>query len=229
MKGVWWKSLSAILIVYALVAGLLLPVPRLPILNETIRNLYFHVGMWFAMLALWAGSAWFAFRQLKTNSPEIDRRSAAAAEVGFAFGILGLLTGMLWAQFTWGKFWVNDPKLNGTAISLLMYLAYFVLRSSVDDPHRKARLSAVYNLFAFVLMIVFIQVLPRFTDSLHPGNGGNPAFSQYDLDAGMRRVFYPAMIGWILLGYWILDLLYRVRSLEAETSPESALDFPSHS
>lgn len=217
MKGALWKWLGAMLVFYALIAGMLLPVPRLPILNETIRNLYFHVGMWFSMLALWGGSAWFALLQLRTGDSKSDLKSNAAAEVGFVFGILGLLTGMLWAQFTWGKFWVNDPKLNGTAMSLLMYLAYFVLRSSVDDPNRRARLSAVYNLFAFVLMIVFIQVLPRFTDSLHPGNGGNPAFSQYDLDSGMRTVFYPAMIGWILLGYWILDLRARIRFLELKT------------
>jgi heme exporter protein C len=216
MKGALWKWSGALLVFYALIAGMLLPVPRLPILNETIRNLYFHVGMWFAMLALWGGSAWFALIQLKTSDFKSDLRSNAAAEVGFVFGILGLLTGMLWAQFTWGKFWVNDPKLNGTAMSLLMYMAYFVLRTSIDDPHRRARLSAVYNLFAFVLMIVFIQVLPRFTDSLHPGNGGNPAFSQYDLDSGMRLVFYPAMMGWILLGYWILDLRSRIGALQAE-------------
>ena len=129
-------------------------------------------------------------------------------------GILGLLTGMLWAQFTWGRFWTNDPKLNGTAISLLAYLAYFVLRGSMEDPMTRARISAVYNIFAFVLMIVFIQVLPRLTDSLHPGNGGNPAFGEYDLDRQMRWVFYPAMIAWIGMGYWIWDIRCRIEKLK---------------
>jgi heme exporter protein C len=56
------------------------------------------------------------------------------------------------------------------------------------------------------MMFVFIMILPRLTDSLHPGNGGNPAFGKYDLDSDMRLVFYPAVIGWVLLSLWILDV-----------------------
>lgn len=82
----------------------------------------------------------------------------------------------------------------------------------------RARISAVYNIFAFVLMIVFIQVLPRLTDSLHPGNGGNPAFGEYDLDRQMRLVFYPAMIAWIGMGYWIWDIRCRIEKLKISTS-----------
>lgn len=214
MKGAWWKLTASSLVMYALIAGLQFDVPHLPVLNETIRNLYYHVGMWFAMLALFLGSAIYSIKQLIKKDLSNDLKAESSASVGMLFGILGLLTGMLWAQFTWGKFWVNDPKLNGTAISLLVYLAYFVLRNSVDNPETKARLSAVYNIFAFSIMIVFIQVLPRLTDSLHPGNGGNPAFSNYDLDNGMRMVFYPAILGWIGLGYWMFELRNRWKVLK---------------
>jgi len=112
-----------------------------------------------------------------------------------------------------GAFWTNDPKLNGTAVAILIYLAYFVLRSSVEDPEKRARLAGTYNVFAFVLMIVFIGVLPRMTDSLHPGNGGNPAFGSYDLDSGMRAVFYPAVFGWIGIGLWVVELRVRLSRL----------------
>lgn len=217
MKKHWWKILAALLLVYTTVVGLLFDVPRLPILNETIRNLYFHVGMWFAMIVLMLASMIQAIKALGAQGSEADMKSEAAAEVGMLLGILGLLTGMVWAQFTWGAFWVNDPKLNGTAVTLLIYTAYFILRGSLVDPDKRARISAVYNIFAFVLMIVFIGILPRLTDSLHPGNGGNPAFSQYDLDSGMRMVFYPAMLGWILCGIWIWNLLSRYRALKATT------------
>jgi heme exporter protein C len=71
----------------------------------------------------------------------------------------------------------------------------------------------VYNVFAFVLMIVFIGILPRMTDSVHPGNGGNPAFGNYDLDNGMRLVFYPAVLGWIFTGWWIATLRVRLARL----------------
>ena len=126
----------------------------------------------------------------------------------------GTFPGMVWAKFTWGAWWTNDPKLNGTAITILIYLAYFVLRNSMDDARKKARISAVYNIFAFVMMIVFIGILPRMTDSLHPGNGGNPGFNSYDLDNGLRMVFYPAVIGWILVGTWIASLRYRLKALQ---------------
>lgn len=63
------------------------------------------------------------------------------------------------------------------------------------------------------MMNVFIMILPRLTDSLHPGNGGNPAFGKYDLDNNMRMVFYPAVIGWVLFSYWLYELRHRISVL----------------
>ena len=96
-----------------------------------------------------------------------------------------------------------------------MYLAYFLLRNSIDNPRKRARISAAYNVIAFVLYIMFIFVLPRLqgVDSLHPGQGGNPAFSSYDLDNALRMVFYPAVIGWTFIGFWIFDILRRLNEL----------------
>src|SRR5690606_26594543 len=106
------------------------------------------------------------------------------------------------------------PKQNGSAIALLVYLAYFVLRGSIDNDEQKARLSAVYNIFAFAAMIPLIFIIPRLQDSLHPGSGGNPGFNVYDLDSRMRLVFYPAAAGWILVGLWIATLRIRYKNLE---------------
>ncbi len=117
---------------------------------------------------------------------------------------------MAWARFTWGAWWVNDPKLNGAAIGMLIYCAYLILRSSLEDEQQRARISAIYNIFAFSTLIPLLFILPRLTDSLHPGNGGNPGFSNYDLDNNMRIVFYPAVIGWILLGVWLTQLGVRI-------------------
>jgi heme exporter protein C len=88
------------------------------------------------------------------------------------------------------------------------------LRGSFDDEQKKARLSAVYNIFAFAAFMPLVWILPRITDSLHPGNGGNPAFGKYDMDSQMRMVFYPAVIGWILVGVWIARLRTRIQTLE---------------
>ena len=194
----WYKILSVILILYTLVWGLLNPVPRLDILNETIRNVYYHVPIWFAMLFMMAVSVIQSIQTLTKNKLDNDTKAYNAAMVGFFFS-------------TWGTWWTfQDPKLNGVAISILIYLAYFILRFSVDDELKRARISAVYNVFAFVMMNVFIMILPRLTDSLHPGNGGNPAFSKYDMDSNMRLVFYPAVIGCVLFSYWLFEIKNRI-------------------
>ena len=214
MQLKWWKILGIILVLYSIIAGLLMPVPKLNILNETIRNLYFHVTMWFSMIVLMFLSMKQSLQFLNGFDKIRDLKADTYASTGIFMGLLGLTTGMIWAQFTWGTFWVNDPKLNGTAVTLLIYLAYFILRNSIENQDSRARVSAIYNIIAFVMMIVFIGVLPRMTDSLHPGNGGNPAFGNYDLDSNMRMIFYPAVIGWILIGSWIAQLRLRIKLLK---------------
>ncbi len=210
----WWKLLASGLVIYSIIGGLLFEVPHLPILHESIRNVYFHVPMWFTMIFLYLISVIYSIKYLRSGNESYDFWAVEAINTGIVFGFLGVLTGMIWANFTWGDPWPNDPKLNGAAISTLMYLAYGVLRNSLDEDQKRARISAIYNVFAFPVMIVLLFILPRLTDSLHPGNGGNPGFGGYDLDSHMRVVFYPACIGWILIGIWITTLRYRIRLIE---------------
>ncbi|WP_462253019.1 cytochrome c biogenesis protein CcsA [Ekhidna sp.] len=210
LKTDWWKWLCVTILIYTVVGGLLFPVPRLNILNETIRVLHFHVPMWFGMILLFLSSVIHAIKYLKNGNMNSDVYSSQLAIVGLAFGILGILSGMVWAKFAWGEFWSNDPKQNGAAISLLVYLAYFVLRGSFQDEQQRNRISAVYNIFAFAMMIPLLFILPRMTDSLHPGNGGNPALSIYDTDSNLKKVFYVAVIGWTLLGFWISTISIRL-------------------
>ena len=213
MKKHWWKALSVVLILISIIWGFLGEVRALPILNETIRVLYYHVPMWFAMIALMGVSLVCSILYLNKETPDYDLKAIEAAKTGFLLASLGLLTGMIWARFTWGAFFFFFPKLNGTLVTMLIYLAYFVLRSSVEDARKRARLSAIYNIFAFVMTIVFIGILPRMTDSLHPGNGGNPGFNQYDLDSKMRPIFYSAVLGWILMGWWITNIRIRLKKI----------------
>jgi heme exporter protein C len=210
----WWKILGAVLVFYTLIWGLLTPIPKLAILEESIRNLFYHVPMWFGMILLLLGSGVNAVKYLRKGNLNDDVKSAELAQVGVLFGMMGIFTGMIWAKNTWGDYWTNDPKLNSAAIGMLMYFAYLVLRSSIDEEEKRARVSAVYNIFSFPVFMVLIFVLPRLTASLHPGNGGNPGFNSYDLDSKLRLVFYPAVIGWTLIGYWIADLGIRKKFLE---------------
>jgi len=209
-----FKIATIILVFYTLIAGLLIDVPALNILNETIRNLFYHVTSWFAMVFLFLASFVYSIKYLRTGSETDDLLARLFVQVGMVFGTAGMVTGMLWANYTWGAYWVPDPKLNGAVIAMLAYLAYMILRNSFQDSIQRGKVSAVYNIFAFVMMILFVFILPRMTDSLHPGNGGNPAFSGYDLDNTMRMVFYPATIGWIFLGLWITELRFRMETLK---------------
>lgn len=214
MTRMWWKVGTIILLFYTLIAGFLLGVPDKFILNETIRNLYFHVPMWMAMLSVFVMSVFYSIRYLDKGLEKDDLAAVECVNTGMFFYVLGLLTGMLWAKYTWGAYWSGDPKQNSAAIAFLLYCAYLVLRNSIDEEQKRAKISAIYNIFAFPIMIVLIFVIPRMTDSLHPGNGGNPAFGRYDLDGRMRAVFYPAMAGWSLLAVWIATIRYRIRLIE---------------
>ncbi len=196
--------------------------PYRNVIYESIRNTYFHVPMWFGLMFLFIASAWQSILFLRNvNTPDgpgrskldYDRKAAAYAEIGLLFGIMGLITGMLWAKYAWGAAWSNDIKQLMTAVALLIYLAYFILRRSFDEPEKGARLAAVYNIFAFATLIPLLYVVPRLFASLHPGATGNPAFGSQDLDNTMRMVFYPSIIGWSLLGFWIAQLRIRYQRL----------------
>jgi len=208
----WWKILTIVLLYYTVIGGFLLPVPRLPILNESIRLFYFHFPMWCAMLLLFIISVASAVKYLRRGDIADDDCAVESAKVGLFFGILGLATGSLWAKATWGTFWTNDPKLNGTAIALMIYLAYFVLRGSLQDEVQRGRLSSVYNIFAFAVLIPLIFILPRMTDSLHPGNGGNPGFRLFDTSHDLKLVLYTAILAFCLLGWWLTTLLLRIKT-----------------
>ena len=130
-----------------------------------------HVPMWFTMFLLMGIAFVASIRQLSQSaggSSLFDLRAEASVQVGMVFGVLGLLTGSLWARYTWGAWWVDDPQLNGALVTVLVYAGYLILRGSVEDERLKARLAAVYNLFAFVILMILLMVLPRFTESLHP-------------------------------------------------------------
>lgn len=187
--------------------------PYRNILAETIRNAYYHIPMWFAMILLFLGAVWSSIQYLRTRDQRYDLQALALTQVGILYGFLGLITGAIWARNTWGAYWSGDIKQNMTAIALLIYLAYLVLRNAFSDPDQRSRLAAVYNVFSFVAMIPLIFVIPRMYDSLHPGNGGNPALGGEDLDNTMRLVFYPAIIGWTLFGIWLAAVSFRISRL----------------
>jgi len=222
MRRNWWKILSIILLLYTFTAGFLVKLPpRVAYeesnMYESMRNFFFHVPMWFSQMAIITVSLIYSIKYLRNPLAKYDWLAAEFARTGTVFGCLGLITGAIWANYTWGAPWNNDPKQIGAAVALLVYLAYFVLRNSMTDIDKRGRVAAVYNIFAYFVYIPMVMILPRMVESLHPGGKGvegNPGLSGNSLDPAMRAIFWPAVIGWILLGVWITLLKMRARVLE---------------
>lgn len=218
MRKSWWKVLTVVILLYVGSVGFLVNVPSLDgRLQQSIRNLFFHVPMWIAMMTLLSISVFYAIKFLRTQDPKDDIYSLEFARTGLLFSFLGLITGMVWAKYQWGAAWSGDPKQNGTAMAILIYCAYFVLRGSMNDIDKRAKIGAVYNIFAFCMLFPTIWIMPRLTESLHPGgmgSEGNPGLNPNDTSESLKWVMYPAFIGWTLLSIWIATLRVRYQLLE---------------
>lgn len=212
----WWKILGICLLLYTFTAGFLIKVPHIGNLYGSIRNLFFHVPMWFSMMVLFIVSVVYAIMHLRKPTVYSDIYSREYAKTGIVLGSLGLITGAIWANYTWGEPWSNDPKQLLAAIALLIYAAYFILRNSIPDMDKRAKIGAVYNVFACAMLIPTLWIIPRMVESLHPGGQGvqgNPGMNGKDLDPTMRMVFWPAVVGWTLLSVWITTLRVRLELL----------------
>lgn len=197
--------------------GFLISIPHIPILEETARNLFLHVPMWFTMMVAFTMAFVFSIRYLNSEDLKWDRKAETATAIGLVFGICGLLTGALWARFTWGTWWTfAEPRMNLSALSMLIFVAYFILRSAFNNNVKRAKISAVYNIFGVTTVPFLLYIIPRQLPSLHPGAEGNPAFS--DMTAPeLRLIFYPAVIGFIGLAIWMMDIVNRYKKVKDRT------------
>lgn len=214
----WWKVLTVLLLLFVASAGFLVRIPVLDgRLQQSIRNLFFHVPMWIGMMVMFTVSIVYSIKYLRDGNLKHDIYATEFARTGVIFSFLGLTTGMIWANYQWGAPWSGDPKQVGAAVAILIYCAYFILRGSLTDETKKARIGAVYNIFSYCMLFPTIWILPRLTESLHPGGmgaDGNPGLNPKDSSAYMRMVMYPAFIGWTLLGVWISTLRIRIQLLQ---------------
>lgn len=217
MRNYWWKILAYLTLLAVCTAGFLIKVPVLDgRLQQSIRNTFFHVPMWIAMMVCYTVSTIYGILYLYKQKPGFDHYALEYARTGTVFGVLGIFTGAIWANYQWGSPWNGDPKQNGAAIALLIYFAYFVLRGSISDGDKKARISAVYNVFAYAMLFPTIWILPRTTESLHPGGlgaEGNPALKPQDSSPAIAIVMMIAFVGWSLLAVWITTLRIRLQFL----------------
>jgi heme exporter protein C len=212
-----WKYIVAVWMTLVIALGFSIRIPHIDMLYETARNLFLHVPMWFTMMVAFMMAFYYSVRYLNDEEIRWDRKAETATAVGLLFGICGLLTGSLWARFTWGTWWTfAEPRMNLSALAMMIFVAYFVLRTAFNDPEKRAKISAVYNIFGVTTIPFLLYIIPRQLPSLHPGAEGNPAFS--DMTAPeLRIIFYPAVIGFIGLSIWMMDIINRYKRIQSIT------------
>lgn len=227
MTAVKYGSIGIITLV--LIAGLAIPLTRspqgwlefpvIPGLEEKARNIFFHVPTAWTTVLAFLVSMFYGIRYLRKRNLDDDLKSVTSAGLGFLFCVLATVTGALWAKFNWGSFWNWDPRQTSIFILLLIYGAYFALRSAVETDEKRATLSAVYAVIAGLTVPFFIFIMPRMMSGLHPGakgdsSGAGPLFESKMMAANMRVLFYVSMIGFNLLYVWLFNLRLRVARLD---------------
>jgi len=224
------KIFISIILTTVIVLGISIPMvkgaqgffqfPFIPGLEEKARNIFFHVPMaWTAVLAFFM-SMFYGIRYLMTKNQDYDLRSVSSAGLGLMFCLLATATGSIWAKFNWGSFWNWDPRETSIFILLLIYGAYFVLRSAIEDEEKRASLSSVYSIIAGITAPFFIFVMPRIMSGLHPGSlgdeqGKGPVL-ELKMSPNMMTIFFASLIGFTLLYYWMYSLRIRAARLEKQ-------------
>jgi heme exporter protein C len=186
--------------------------PVIPALGEKARIIFFHVPTaWLSVLAF-ISSMVYGIRYLRKRQPDDDIKSASAAGLGFMFCILATVTGAIWAKFSWGTYWNWDPRQTSIFILLLIYGAYFALRSAVEGEEKRATLSAVYAIIAAITMPFFMFIMPRILASLHPEPILNVQ-GKVHMNTTMLLVFLASLAGFTGLYYWMWNLHVRMQRL----------------
>lgn len=207
-----WKLALGLYMIVVIIA-IFVYAPAAAGLGDLSRIIYFHVPLaWVGVLAYLVAMV-DSVRYLKTQDLEFDNKANVSAEIGLAFTILATITGAIFARYTWGVYWNWDPRQTSIFFLLMIYGAYFVLRSSIDDEEKRARLSAVYCILAFISVPLLVFVIPRLYPTLHP----DPIVStsgKMKMDSKMLQVFLSALVGFTGLYWWIYSLYARLYVLK---------------
>ncbi len=208
----WWKVLLFVGMTAMIIASYVTPAPQQQI-GESSRIFYYHIPQaWICVLAF-AMSMIYSIRYLRSRRIEFDDRAVETARLGFVFCLLATITGSIFARIAWGSFWNWDPRETSVFVLLLIYSAYFALRGAVSEPDRRAALSGVYSIFAFVTVPFLIFVLPRIVPSLHPEDSVVNTDMEFTMGPVVRMIFFSSLALYTVLYFWMLNLSGRVGRL----------------
>ena len=205
---------------WVIVAAFIFPAPQQQI-GDASRIFYFHVPQaWVAVLAF-AVSMVASIRYLRKGDIADDYMARAAAGLGFLFCILATVTGSIFAKVAWNAFWNWDPRQSSVFILLLIYGAYFALRSAIEGEEKRGRLAAVYSIFAFITVPFLVFILPRVMPSLHPSDSIVDTAGKITMSPLTASIFFPALAVFTAIFVWVLKLELRFARLERKLIEES--------
>jgi heme exporter protein C len=180
--------------------------------GESSRIVFFHVPTaWVATLAFLV-SCITSGMYLWRREPKYDFGAAVSNGLGLLYAVLATVTGAIFAKIMWGAYWNWDPRQTSITILLLIYAAYFALRSAVADPEKRATLSAVYSILAFVTVPFLMFIVPRIYFSLHPDVMTN-ADPDNSLDSAHLKVLLASLAGFTGLSVWLYSVGTRIEEI----------------
>lgn len=193
--------------------AILMPIPAIGTMGEKSRILFFHVPMSWVATVAFVMALVYGIMYIRKKDIIYDYRAASSAALGLLFSLLATLTGALWARFEWGAFWNWDPRQTAIFVLILIYGAYFALRSAIESDETRARLSSVYIILAGITMPFFMFILPRIVDSLHPDPIVNQS-GKVKMNTNMLLVFLSSLAGFTVFYFWMLNLRVRIFKLK---------------
>lgn len=193
--------------------AILMPIPAIGTMGEKSRILFFHVPMAWVSTVAFVMALVYGVMYIRKRDVIYDYRAASSAALGLLFAILATVTGALWAKFEWGAYWNWDPRQTAIFVLILIYGAYFALRSAIESEETRARLSSVYIILAGIAMPFFMFILPRIVDSLHPDPIVNTS-GKVKMNTNMLLVFLSSLAGFTVFYFWMLNLRVRIFKLK---------------
>jgi len=176
-------------------------------LGELVRVFYLHLPQAIICYLSLVISVITAILFLVKKDPKYDALSETAALLGLVYGATTLLSGSIWANAAWGVYWNWDPRETTTLILWLAYVGYFFLRMSVENPERRASVSAAYNVLSF-LTVPLSYMSFILWPSLHPRLGTEGGLG---LTGTMVQALLLNILGALLVFIWIFRKAYGVR------------------
>lgn len=182
------------------------------------RIIFFHVPSWFTSFTMFVTSGVASALYLWKGNQRNDELAVAATEVGTVFVAIGLATGMIWARIIWGIWWTWDARLTWALITWLIYAGYLMLRRAIEDPTARARLSAVFNMFAFTSVMITYKAI-EWWRTQHPGPVLSIRGAGGAMDPDMERMLF---LNWApMLAIAIVLVLIRMRQEGEQREIES--------